>query len=110
MNFHAYLQRRYVEWCAACGERRTLTQFAEHLNISNQTLNQWMNGRARPRPEFVERLALALGLEVYDVLGQPRPDPVLFELTRVWPELGPLSKQQISVVLKRFTDRQRQKG
>lgn len=42
-----------------------------------------------PQGENIRKLADKLGLEVYDVLGLPRPDPDLFAIEQVWDVLTP---------------------
>ena len=45
-----------------------------------------MNGTRLPQGEYLRKLADKLGLEVYDVLGLERPDPLLYYLTKHWDE------------------------
>ena len=82
--FAKWLEKQYIEWQRREGERKTATEFAEWLEIGNATVNQWLNGQARPRPEFAFRLAKRLGLEVYQQLNLPSPDPRLFKVQMNW--------------------------
>lgn len=83
-EFAKWLETKYLEWQQRAGGRKTLTEFAAWLEIGNATVNQWINGQARPRPEFAFRLAQRLGLEVYQQLDLPSPDPLLFEVQLNW--------------------------
>jgi len=52
--------------------RRGLRQgaIAEGLGVSGATLSEFVNGRRPARAEFVERLAVALGCAVEDLLAK----------------------------------------
>ena len=52
-------------------KRAGLTQkeLGEKLGISFQTLAQWETGKRKPKYETLERIALALGMEVPQLLG-----------------------------------------
>jgi transcriptional regulator with XRE-family HTH domain len=98
-EFSKWLYTKYLEWQQHVGGRKTLTEFAAWLDIGNATVNQWINGQARPRPEFAFRLAQRLGLEVYQILGLPSPDPLLFEVQRNWSKFTDEDKALIGKLL-----------
>lgn len=87
MEFRQWLEMKYLEYQRNSGGRKTVLQFAEHLGVSQQTLSTWMNETRRPQGENVRKIAEKLGLEVYDVLGLQRPDPILFYIQKHWDEL-----------------------
>ena len=87
-DFAALMEKKYLEWQLAQGERKSIEAFADHLNIKKTTLVQWMNDQRKPGPENVERLAAALGIEVYDALNLPRPDERLLQIKKVWEDLS----------------------
>jgi len=79
-----WLERQFLDWQREQGGRRTVTEFSEWLEVGRDTLNNWMNGRRTPEGESTNLLAAKLGPEIYDVLGLPRPDPMLQAIIRSW--------------------------
>ena len=73
-DFANWLDKKFLEWQQREGGSRTALEFSEWLGFANATVNQWLNGNRSPESGNVHLLALKLGLEVYDVLGLPRPD------------------------------------
>lgn len=63
---------------------RTQVEFAEWLGFKNTTVNQWLKGQRRPTRGNAQALALRLGLEIYDVLGLPKPDEGLYHVNVHW--------------------------
>jgi transcriptional regulator with XRE-family HTH domain len=98
-DFAKWLEKQYLEWQRREGGRKTMTEFAAWLEISNPTVNQWLNGQSRPRPEFAFRLAKRLGLGVYKELGLPIPDPLLFEIQKNWDSFSETDKEAIGKIL-----------
>jgi len=70
-----FLTQNYLNWQAAEGERKTLEDFANYLNVNRSLLSFWINGARIPSEENVERIAAKLGNEVFDILNLPRPTP-----------------------------------
>jgi len=98
-EFSQWLEQQYIDWQRREGCRKTATEFAAWLGIGNATVNQWLNGDARPRPEFAFKLAKCLGLEVYDRLALPRPDPLLFQLQCNWDKFTDKERATIGKIL-----------
>jgi len=72
-------------WLAAnIGERKTLEDFADYLDVNRSLLSYWMNGKRIPNEENCEKISKKLGNEIYDVLELPRPNPYLQKLNRIW--------------------------
>jgi transcriptional regulator with XRE-family HTH domain len=74
MEFKQYLEKKYLEWQNREGGRKTITEFADFLGISQPTISNYMTGARKPDTEKAMKIANKLGIEVYDVLGIPRPD------------------------------------
>ena len=53
----------------------------------------WWTGANVPSPESIKRLADKLGLEVYDSLNLPRPDPDLHYIQKGWGILSPTERK-----------------
>ncbi len=87
--------------------RKTLDEFADHLYVSRSILSLWLSGKRKPGAENVRSLALVLGLEIYDVLGLPRPDADLHYLTTHWDEIPAAERRAIREQAERYlTDKQ----
>jgi len=84
MTFSDFLEQKFIEWQMQEKGRKTIVQFAAFLGVSQPILSMWMNGRKRPGTENIKMLAEVFGLEVYDSLGLPRPNPYLQIVNRVW--------------------------
>lgn len=88
------LERAFLEFRIRQTRHRlsvSLNSFANYLDFSPPIVNQWLNGSRLPSQGNVERiipkLVELLDLEVYDLLGLPRPDPDLQRLIQVWPRI-----------------------
>ena len=82
--FGRWLRLQHLAWQAQQGTRRTIADFAAFLEVSRDTLNNWLTGRRVPRGASVDRLAAKLGAEVYERLGLVRPDEKLRRLIQLW--------------------------
>lgn len=79
-----FLDRKFLDWQRDERERKTLAQFSEWLEVSPNTLNNWLRRDKLPKGANIELLASKLGPEIYDALGIPRPDPVLTGIIQNW--------------------------
>ena len=95
MTFPEYLERKFVEWQQREGRRKTIADFATYLGVSQSVISMWMNGSRKPNQPSIELLADNFGLEIYDVLGMPRPDPDLHYLKQNWEHLSPETRRAI---------------
>ncbi len=82
------------------GGRRTVTEFAEHLGVSRDTLNKWMNGTRTPTGKHVDMLVSKLGPEIYDVLDLRRPsfDFSIFDL--FWDKLSDEQQGEVLTLMR----------
>jgi transcriptional regulator with XRE-family HTH domain len=99
-GFPSLLDRAFLEYRIRQTRQRlsvSLNSFANFLDFSPPIVNMWLSGSRLPSQGNVERiipkLVELLDLEVYDILGLPRPDPNLQRLTRVWSRI-PLEFRQ----------------
>lgn len=73
-DFGKWLTGKYLVWQLELGERKTLTEFAGYLGVSQSTVSAWMQGDHKPKSsQNVAHLADKFGYEVYDLLGLPQP-------------------------------------
>jgi len=82
-KFQEFIQDKFAEWRGK--GRDTLVDFANYIGVSQQVMSNWYNGKIKRPPEADTyiRLIQKYGVEVYDILGLPRPseDEVLSGLT-----------------------------
>ncbi len=101
LDFAKWIEKRYLDWQQRKGGRRTASEFAEWLGFENMTVNHWLNGKHIPKHGNVYILALKLGLEIYDVLGMPRPDEGLYQVDVHWHMLKDEEKAAINKITQR---------
>jgi len=102
-NFADFINKKYVEWQAQNGKRKTLEEFSAYLGISRPLLSMWMNGVHRPGNENMKLLVEIFGLEVYDALDLPRPDPDLYHVQAHWVGLPPEAKKKIRDIVEKYS-------
>ena len=79
MAIAEWLNLKFLSWEQSEGRRKTLGQFAEYLGVSRISLSDWINGKYAPKAQNIGKLAQRLGLEIYDLVGIPRPLPQQFD-------------------------------
>jgi len=95
--FSDWMTKKFLDWQAFQGKRKTIDDFAAYIGVSRPLLNQWMNGNIpRPGRENISRLAEIFGPELYDILEIPRPNIYLQRLSKVWENIPPQRQQQIA--------------
>ena len=99
-GFPDLLDKAFLEYRIKQTRQRlsvSLNSFAGFLDFSPLIVNMWLSGNRLPSQANVERLipklVELLDLEVYDVLGLPRPDQNLKRLTQVWDRIPTTFKQ-----------------
>jgi len=97
--FANWLDNQYLDWQKRQGRRRPAKAFAAYLGFENATVNQWLNGHRRPSLDNAFGLARRLGLGVYDALGLPRPDELLFRVEVDWDLLTQSEREKIGALL-----------
>lgn len=97
------LERAFLEFRIRQTRHRlsvSLNSFANYLDFSPPIVNQWLNGSRIPSQgnveRFIPKLVELLDLEVYDVLGLPRPDTDLQRLSQVWPRIPKEYRQALA--------------
>ena len=87
-SFADWLEQTFLNWQAKNGQRASLREFAEYLGYSRPLISMWLAGQRLPSDDGIKRLAELFGLEIYDVLEIPRPDPHLQRLEQIWSSLS----------------------
>ena len=103
MNFPQFLESKFLEWQQKQGGRRTVADFANWIGVKQSTLSMWWNSGVDPSGESIRLIAKKLGLEVYDVLGIPRPDADLHYLQQHWDDLSPEARRAIREAAEEFS-------
>ena len=76
MDFSDWITRKYIEWRGdAIGQERSITKFADKLNVTHSLMTQWMQkgGKVPTSQKYISILINNFGVEAYDILGIPRP-------------------------------------
>jgi hypothetical protein len=79
MKFNDWLTQKYVEWRGdAIGRDRSIKEFADWVDVSNQLMSDWMklNGKIPKHKKTIDKLVTKFGPEVYDLLGLVQPDTI----------------------------------
>jgi transcriptional regulator with XRE-family HTH domain len=96
-TFSDWITKKYLNWQAEVGKRKTIDDFAAYLGISRPLLNMWMNGdKPRPGPANIKLLAELYGHEVYDAVGIPRPNPYLQIITEAFEDIPPDEQRKMA--------------
>ena len=98
------LFEKFLEWQRSEGEIKTQKEFADHVGISEATLNHIMSGRRMPSRRIVEKLVVFFeDPRFYDLANIPRPDPTLFYITRHWGKVPSEVHDQIAEQIGKYT-------
>lgn len=96
-DFKKWLDGKFTEWSVKQPRpMRTLTRFAKWMGIPRESLNNYLGRGTKPSGDNLIAMARALGFDIYDVLGEVRPDEGLFFIITHWSGLN--EKKQRSVV------------
>jgi len=77
VEFADWITKKYVDWRGdAIGKDRSITEFAQWIGVSQQTMSGWMKkGGKIPRSKLsISNLVSKYGAEVYEILDLPMPD------------------------------------
>jgi len=105
VEFANWLESKFLAWMGEAGKRRTLSDFAKYLGVSQSLLSHWLNGRYLPERENVSKLAARLGPEVYELVGMLRPDPDAQCLMGIFGELDEERKKELLQCAKQIRGR-----
>jgi transcriptional regulator with XRE-family HTH domain len=95
MKFPQFLEYKFLEWQQREGGRKTVRQFAAYIGVSAASISTWWNENRVPEGDNVRKLADKFGIEVYDALGIPRPDPDLLYIQQQWESYTPEERQML---------------
>jgi transcriptional regulator with XRE-family HTH domain len=84
MKINDWLHQEFVKWESSYGRRKTVSEFAIYVGVSQSLMSHYLNGTRTPAGDNIEKISAKLGNEIYDILGIPRPDPVLQAINNNW--------------------------
>lgn len=70
-----FLYRGFLKYQNDLGKPVKAKEFAQFLDVPPTSFSNWTNGKAVPSGENLRKVASKLGYEIYDILGEERPDP-----------------------------------
>lgn len=82
-----FLDKKYLEFCQQVGRVANQAAFAKYVGISSASMSQYMSGDRLPDYRNLTRMALSLGMEIYEVLDvkpETDNDPRLLYLMKLW--------------------------
>ncbi|NLI41393.1 MAG: hypothetical protein GX421_09470 [Caldisericales bacterium] len=92
-NFPAWFNRAYKRWSRSQAGEEDFIAFCDLLGYPPSKVLGWMQGEFLPEKPEVLSIAGILGVEVYQVLDLPKPDP---ELLKIYGSFSHLSGQDRS--------------
>src|SRR3972149_4470549 len=108
-NFEAWIEQKFLQWQLSRGKHGSIREFSEWLGANQRLVARWMSGNLKPGPEDARLLALRFGLEIYDVLGLPRPDPDFFRIQTVWDALPERERIRLAALAEEIAGNTRDK-
>lgn len=108
-EFAEWIEGKFLFWMGETGKRRTVTEFAKYIGVSQSLMSQWLNGRYLPDLKNITKIAERLGPEVYDLLGLQRPDPDFQRLVKLFGELDAQGKEELLQAAKQIKLRRQKK-
>lgn len=91
-----WLNQKFIEWEKAQGRSQSYYAFARYLEVSQSGLGQWMVGSGAPGGDDLLNIAKKLGLEIYDVMGLPRPNAQVQRVTVSFASLPPEIRDKLT--------------
>ena len=61
-EFAEWLEGKFLSWMGEAGRRRTVTEFAKYLGVSQSLMSQWLNGHYLPDLKISPRSPSGWGL------------------------------------------------
>ncbi len=79
-NFPAWFNRAYKRWSRSQAGEEDFIAFCDLLGYPPSKVLGWLHGELVPEGPEVLSIAGILGIDVYEVLSQPEPDPELIKI------------------------------
>ncbi len=105
-----WMENKFIDWIAQTGQRHTVTEFAEWLDIARPVVSRYLSGDRIPSGHNVDKIAYRLGPEIYDLLGLQRPDPLLQRVQSQWDLLTEDEREEIDQIVNNAVNRSKDIG
>jgi len=92
-NFPAWFNRAYIQWSQSQAAEEDFIAFCDLLGYPPSKVLGWLHGEFLPEEPEVLSIAGVLGMNVYQALDLPKPDP---ELIKIYGSFGHLTGQDRS--------------
>lgn len=100
MKFSSWLLERYLERQNELKERKSLTEFAAWIGVSQPVISNYINGKREPGEDNAYLFYLKYGEEVYELLDMEPPDFLLRYVRASWHLLPENAKSEIKEIVK----------
>jgi transcriptional regulator with XRE-family HTH domain len=90
-----WMNDAFLKWQTSHGRRKTISEFANHVGVSQPLMSNYLNGTRTPSGENVDKIADVLGDEIYRILELQPPDPNLQIIKRIWETLSESQQEQL---------------
>lgn len=101
-SFSLFLEKEYIKWQQELQRRATQGEFAEYIGVERSLLSHYLNNGTLPTKEMAQRIAERLGPEVFRVLENADPGPIISWIGRNWQNIPAEIQGQIIDLVKPY--------
>jgi hypothetical protein len=98
-NFPAWFNRAYKRWSQSRAGEEDFIAFCNLLGYLPSKVLGWLHGEFFPKGSEVLSIAGTLGIEVYQVLDLPKPDPELIKIYGSFAHLTGQDRSNLALAL-----------
>ena len=98
-NFPAWFNREYKRWSRSQAGEEDFIAFCDLLGYPPSKVLGWMHGEFIPEGPEVLSIAGILGVEVYQALDLPKPDPELIKIYGSFAHLTGQDRSNLALAL-----------
>lgn len=100
-----WIEAQYIEWQRRRKKHGSQAAFYTWLGVSRNTYNGWTLKKQTPTGDSLRLLGEKLGWEIYDIVGEPRPHPILQLTRKLWGRLTDDEIKRIEKILRGAEER-----
>lgn len=98
-NFPAWFNRAYKRWSRSQAGEEDFIAFCDLLGYPPSKVLGWLHGEFLPEEPEVLSIAGILGVEVYQALDLPKPDPELIKIYQSFAHLTGQDRSNLALAL-----------
>lgn len=98
-NFPAWFNRAYKRWSRSQAGEEDFIAFCDLLGYPPSKVLGWLHGEFIPEGPEVISIAGILGIKVYQVLEDPKPDPELIKIFESFAHLTGQDRSNLALAL-----------